>query len=200
MAPTPRRSGPLRPLRVLLTLTIFGNVVTLLLAVIDWISGGRIRTEFLAPPEALNNLLPDPLQPAFTSKLDDLVVVTIAEPTLVQRMLEVVAGGAVGAVAWLVIAVLARRIVDSALRADPFTVSTAVQLRRLGVIILAAGGLAEVIGMAAAYALYRSVFSDSAYTGPILGFWWLPLGLAVLAFAAVVRHGCALRTELDEVI
>lgn len=203
MAPSPRRSGALRPLRALLTLTIIGNILYLLLTPANWISGGRIPVEFWAPVDALKNPVPDPLQPAFTAKVDNAdVLITVADPTPAQTALEVIALGSVGAVAWLVIAILARRIVISALRADPFTVSTADQIRRLGIVILAGGSLAELISVAAAYALFHSVFPSSSYLGDTIdvSFWWLPLGLAVLAFAAVVRHGCALRAELDEVI
>lgn len=203
MAPSPRRSGALRPLRALLTLTIIGNILYLLLTPTNWISGGRVPVDFWAPVDALKNPVPDPLQPAFTPKVDNAdVLVTVADPTPAQTTLEVIALGAVGAVAWLVIAILARRIVISALHADPFTVSTADQIRRLGIIILAGGSLAELISAAASYALFRSVFPSSSYPGDTIdiSFWWLPLGLAVLAFAAVVRHGCALRAELDEVI
>ncbi|MEU7909403.1 DUF2975 domain-containing protein [Actinoplanes sp. NPDC049118] len=203
MAPSPRRSGALRPLRVLLTFTIIGNILFLLVTATNWISGGRTPVQFWAPFDALNNPVPDPLQPAFTPKVDDVVAVTVADPTPAQATLELIAGGTVGAVAWLVIAILARRIVTSALRADPFTVSTGDQIRRLGIVVLAGGGLAELIRAAVLYALYHSVFPSSSYTGPVtddLSYWWLPLGLAVLAFAAVVRHGCALRAELDEVI
>ncbi|MEV4640176.1 DUF2975 domain-containing protein [Actinoplanes sp. NPDC049548] len=204
MAPSPRRSGALRPLRALLTFTIVINIPFLLIEpFLAWTSE-RVPAEFLAPLDALKDPLPDTLRPAFTAKVDDLgVLVTIADPTPAQTMLEILAGGMVGAVAWLVIAVLARRIVTSALHTDPFTVDTAGQIRRLGIVILAAGGLAEIIGAAAEYALYRTVFPSASYTGAgadHLSLWWLPLGLAVLAFAAVVRHGCTLRAELDEVI
>ncbi|MEV8503536.1 DUF2975 domain-containing protein [Actinoplanes sp. NPDC051475] len=203
MAPSPRRSGALRPLRALLTFTVISNILFLLVTAINWITGGRTPVQFWAPFDALTNPVPDPLQPAITAKVDVDVAVTVADPTTAQTALEVIAGGTVGAVALLVIAILARRIVTSALRTDPFTVSTADQIRRLGIVILAAGGLAEIIRGAAAYALYHSVFPSSSYMGPVtddLSYWWLPLGLAVLAFAAVVRHGCALRAELDEVI
>jgi hypothetical protein len=203
VAPSPRRSGALRPLRALLTLTIVGNVLYLLLTPANWISGGRIPVEFWAPVDALKNPVPDPLQPAFTAQVDHAdVLVTVADPTPAQTTLEVIALGLAGSVAWLVIAILARRIVIAALRADPFTVSTADRIRRLGIVILAGGSLAELISVAAAYALFRSVFPSFSYLGDTIdiSFWWLPLGLAVLAFAAVVRHGCALRAELDEVI
>jgi hypothetical protein len=195
-----------------MTLTILGNILFLLVTAIDWfldtatnISVERAPVEFWAPSDALNNPVPDPLQPAFAPKvdhIDDLVAVMVADPTIAQTSLEVIALGLVGAVVWLVIAILARRIVTSALRADPFTVSTADQIRRLGIVILAGGSLAELIRLAASYALFRTVFPSSSYDGDTIdiSFWWLPLGLAVLAFAAVVRHGCALRAELDEVI
>jgi DUF2975 family protein len=204
VAPFPRRSGALRPLRALLTFAIIGNILNLLIEPIAALTSGvQNPARFWAPLDALDNPLPHSLQPAFTSRVDEVVAVSVTDHTTTQAMLEIIAGGTVGAVAGLVTAILARRIVTSALRADPFTVSTADQIRRLGIVILAGGGLTEIIRGAALYTLYHSVFPSSSYTGPVtddLSFWWLPLGLAVLAFGAVVRHGCALRAELDEVI
>src|SRR3712207_3882209 len=107
-------------MRALLTLTIIGNILYLLLTATNWISGGRVPVDFWAPVDALKNPVPDPLQPAFTPKVDNAdVLVTVADPTPAQTTLEVIALGAGGAVAWLVISILARRIVISALRADP---------------------------------------------------------------------------------
>lgn len=203
MPPSPRRSRSLRPIQGLLTLTIIGNVLGLLVAAANWIGGGRTPVQFWAPFEALANPVPDPLLPAFTHRVDVEVAVAVADPSPAQTALENIALGVVSAVVWLVIAVLARRIVTSALHGDPFTVATADRIRRLSIVILVGGGLAELIRMGAAYALFHSVFPSSTYIGPIqerFSFWWLPLGFAVLAFAAVVRHGCALRAELDEVI
>ncbi|MFI1995473.1 DUF2975 domain-containing protein [Actinoplanes sp. NPDC020271] len=205
MAPSPRRSGALRPLRALLTLTVIGNVLFLLVTPAHWVRSWRAPLEFWAPLDALKDPAPDPLQPAFTTKVghaDNHVLVTVLDPTPAQTTLEIIAMGAVSAVAWLVIAILARRIVTSALHTDPFTTTTADRLRGLGIVILAAGGLAGLIRLAASYALFHSVFPSSTYQGDLidLSLWWLPLGLAVLAFAAVVRHACALRAELDEVI
>ncbi|GAA2691539.1 hypothetical protein [Actinoplanes palleronii] len=206
MAPSSRRSGALRPLRALLTVTVVANVGFLVIAAIDWIMGTWNRSEFWAPADALTTPVIDPLLPAFTVQADNVaVVVTVADQTPAQAVLDVIAGGTPGAIAWLVIAVLARRIVTAALGpgVDPFAAATAGRIRRLGIVILTAGGLAELISAAAEYTLYRSVFKDSSFTGAgaaTFSLWWLPLGLAVLAFAAVVRHGSALRAELDEVI
>ena len=203
MPPSPRRSRSLRPIRALLTLTIIGNILSLLVVATNWIGGARTPIRFWAPFEALLNPVPVPLEPAFADKVDVEVAVAVADPSAAQTALENIAVGTVSAVVWLVIAVLARRIVTSALHGDPFTVSTADRLRRLSLVILIGGGLAEIVRAGAAYALYRSVFPSSSYLDPIdnsFSLWWLPLGFAVLAFAAVVRHGCALRAELDEVI
>jgi hypothetical protein len=40
-------------------------------------------------------------------------------------------------------------------------------------------------------------FIDTSW---MIDFWWLLLGLVILAFAQFIEHGCALRAELDEVI
>ncbi|MEV8506387.1 hypothetical protein AB0368_16355 [Actinoplanes sp. NPDC051475] len=78
------------------------------------------------------------------------------------------------AVVWLVIAVLARRIVTSALHGNPFTVATSDRNRRLSIVILVGGGLTELIRIGAAYALFHSVFPSSTYIGLIqetFSFW-----------------------------
>ncbi|MFI7599078.1 DUF2975 domain-containing protein [Actinoplanes sp. NPDC049681] len=203
MPPSPRPSRSLRPIRALLTLIIISDILGLLVAAANWIGGGRTPARFWAPFDALLNPVPDPLQPAFAHRVDVDVAVTIADPTPAQTALENLAQGVLSTAVWLVIAVLARRIVASALRGDPFTVHTADRIRKLSITILVGGGLADAIRAGATYALYHSVFPSSPFMGPaqeMFDFWWLALGFAVLAFAAVVRHGCAMRAELDEVI
>jgi hypothetical protein len=99
--------------------------------------------------------------------------------------------------------ILARRLVDNAIATDPFTVAMARGMRRLGPVVLIGGALAELTRSAATIALYRGAVSGGhpfTDTNWMIDFWWLLLGLTVLAFAQVVEHGCALRAELDEVI
>jgi hypothetical protein len=55
----------------------------------------------------------------------------------------------------------------------------------------------------AAMLLYTTTVHDGGalvYVDWTIDFWWLLLGLVILAFAQVVEHGCALRAELDDVI
>ena len=63
---------------------------------------------------------------------------------------------------------------------------------------------AELVRSAAAVALYLSALPGGhpfiEGSNWLVNFWWLLPGLVILAFAQVVEHGCALRTELDEVI
>jgi hypothetical protein len=99
---------------------------------------------------------------------------------------------------------LARRLVDLAMGPEgPFTVAMADGLHRLGVIVLVGGFLAEVVQEAAKIALYATAVHDGhpfAHAGYLIDFWWLLTGFAIVGFAAVIRHGCALRDELAEVI
>ena len=100
-------------------------------------------------------------------------------------------------------------VTDQALHNDPFSLTMVRKLRTLGAVILVCGLVSEMVAFAAARALLDDVLANQpAFLRqgsrvdlnlyPTL--WWLVPGLMVLAFAAVVRHGCALRAELDEVI
>ena len=98
------------------------------------------------------------------------------------------------------------RLIGHARRADPFTPHMVRRLRRLGVSVLALGLLSGIVE----YAAQRILLTISLPHDPTLRFgatighyptpWWLLPGLMLLAFAEIVRHGCDLRAELDEVI
>lgn len=206
-----RRSRALDPIRGFLSLLIALDLIGLGASVFSWLTGGHTDVTFWLFSTDMN--VP-PLQPGnspFRRFDAEAVLATVNNPSLSERVLEDLAGGTVWMVTTLVIAVLGRRLVDAATRSDPFTVEIARRVRRLGVVVLVGGALAQSIIIAAGMAVYHSahrggspLIADfySVYDSPDMrfGFWWLPLGFALVAFAAVVRHGCTLRAELDEVI
>jgi hypothetical protein len=104
--------------------------------------------------------------------------------------------------------VYAYHVAGEALRNDPFTLVMVRKLRKLGLLILVGGLVSEVVAFAAGWALLNDALSSQPVLrngaeldlNRYLSFWWLLPGLLVLAFAEVVRRGCLLRAELDEVI
>ncbi|MDT5038273.1 MAG: hypothetical protein QOE03_3458 [Micromonosporaceae bacterium] len=204
MQPTTRRvSGALRRVCSFLTLVIVLNVLGLVVAAFNWLGHGRTPVTFRVFNSDVYGPRPPAVQPAFRGFDVQEVLVVVRRPSPPQQILEEIGSGTVWLVITLVLAVLARRTVIAAMQSDPFTPAMASRLTRLGTAVLIGGFAAEVMRLAASVALYRSAHG-SGYAlyaqNSRVGFWWLPLGLAVLAFAAVVRHGCALRAELDQVI
>lgn len=204
MEPSPRRrSRGLRPIRGFLSLVIFLDILGLVISVLNWLGGGRRLVMFRIATYDMYGPQSPASKPAFGRFDVQEVLASVRDPSLPQRLLEEVAGGTVWAVITLVIAVLARRIVNAAMHSDPFTVAMAGRLQRLGLVVLIGGAAAELTNIAAGMALYHSADPHGspfyALNVP-LSFWWLPLGFALLAFSAVVRHGCTLRAELDQVI
>jgi hypothetical protein len=93
------------------------------------------------------------------------------------------------------ILVFARRLVGRAIRTDPVTPEMARGLRSLGWLVLGGGLFGELVRGGAAIAQRRHEMDAAAiplYLAPH-HWWWLPLGLAVLAFAQFVTRACALR-------
>jgi hypothetical protein len=111
-------------------------------------------------------------------------------------------------VATLPMLIYAYHVTDEALRNDPFTLTMVRKLRKLGLVILVSGLVSEAVALAAGRALLNDALSNvpelrkysSVDVSLYPSLWWLLPGLLMLAFAAVVRHGCSLRAELDEVI
>jgi hypothetical protein len=100
----------------------------------------------------------------------------------------------------------AYHVTGTALRDDPFTPAMVGKLRTLGLLILAGGLVAEAVAFLAGRALLDDVLAGEpglragAHLGWYPSLWWLLPGLLVLVFAEVLRRGCDLRAELDEVI
>jgi Protein of unknown function (DUF2975) len=198
-----RVSAPLRRVHAFLNLVIFLNVLGLIVSALNWLGGGRTLVLF----QVFDSDVYGPRPPATQSRYGHFdvseVLLAVRNPSIPQRILEEIASGTVWLIMTLVLAVLGRRVVAAAMKSDPFTRSMASRLTRLGLIVLIGGFAAELVRFAAGVALYHSAhgggYAIYAQTERF-GFWWLPLGLAILAFAAVVRHGCALRDELDQVV
>lgn len=134
----------------------------------------------------------------------DVFVVPTAHPTTVQRTLFAVSHGVAFCLAVIPMLILARRLIAGVLTADPFTRPTVRRLRVLGAVVLAGGAVSELTGYLAALALLDTAVPAHMRTWARPDFhptfWWLVPGLILLAFAEVVRHGRALRDELDTVI
>jgi hypothetical protein len=178
------------------------NVLLLIDAALVKVSG-QIVAGFQVPVDLVYGPQPFVLQQVNRHLLPMTVNVYVQSPTPIQTLLGLLAHGVAQAVATLPMIVLARRLVDRAIATDPFTMSMVRGLRRLGLVVLLGGLLAELVRSAAAIALYASALKDGhpfLDTDWMIDFWWLLLGLVILSFAQVVEHGCTLRTELDEVI
>jgi hypothetical protein len=135
------------------------------------------------------------------------VSVHAVEPSRVQDLLYSLGNGLPAMLVLIPLLVSAIRLTESARHNDPFTPQMVRRLRRLGLWVLALGLLSSVVEYAAQTVLLEiSLPHDerlrfnamiSHYPTP---WWWLLPGLVLLAFSEIVRRGCDLRAELDEVI
>jgi Protein of unknown function (DUF2975) len=127
-------------------------------------------------------------------------------PTVAQDLLYSLGNGLAVMLVLIPLLVSAIRLVEHASRYDPFTPQMVRRLRRLGVLVLVLGLLSSVAEYAAQKALLRISLphDDTLHLNATIGhyptLWWLIPGLMLLAFSEIVRHGCDLRAELDEVI
>jgi hypothetical protein len=192
-------------IRRLLSLMLALNIVGLLSAALVRASGA-IVTSFEVNLEQVYGPQPYVLQQTNRGVVLPLdIVVYIEHPSLGQTILRLLAHGLAYAVATIPMIIYARRLVDEAVATHPLTLSMARGLRRLGLIVLLGGFLAELARSVAAIALRQGTIHEG---NPLtngewvdgISFWWIVLGFTILAFAQVVEHGCTLRAELDEVI
>ena len=204
----PARSGVgrLQAIRTLLALMFVVNVLVLVQAVLIKVTGGIVAA-FQVQVELVYGPQPFVLQQVNRQLTPTMVAVYLQNPSLPQTFLGLLAHGLAHALATLPMIVLARRLVDRAIAGDPFTMSMVRGLRRLGLVVLIGGLLAELVRVGATIALYSSAVphghpvADTLFSADrIVDFWWLLFGLVILGFAQILEHGCALRAELDEVI
>jgi hypothetical protein len=192
----PRR--PLQPIRRLLTAMLWLDAAAVVYGALQLDTGATGRFEVL--PSVVFGNQPHVVPTTNSGLWIDTVGVTVQDPGAYQRMLDAFAHGLPFALATVPMLIIARRLVDRAVATHPFTAETARGLRRLGVVVLAAGAAAEVVRVVATQLLYRSAVDGGGLVTPPVALWWLPLGLVLLGFAQIVDHGRRLRAELDEVI
>ena len=131
--------------------------------------------------------------------------IVVEHPSVGQRTACVLTG-APTLVLVLVLLAMLLQIVRNARRSDPFTRLTVRRLRVLAVTVLVGGEVAVIVETIAHFQLSDSVTYPIAgvhvgYAATLeLPVVWLFVGFGFLAIAEVVKRGCAMRAELDEVI
>lgn len=199
---SPSRPGRrLAGLRAFLSVLLLLDVLAVAGAVLSVLTGNN-TTSFEVPRDvAFGERSPEL---AGTRVELSSVVVRVEDPSAYQLLLDLLAHSFGFVLAAIPMIVVARRLIDHAVDDHPFTPRMVTGLRRLGRLILGTGALALVVSNVAAVLLVDSAGVPGAgffFGGNVVTqLWWLPLGLVVLAFAQVLEHGQALRTELDEVV
>ncbi|HLL68799.1 MAG TPA: DUF2975 domain-containing protein [Micromonosporaceae bacterium] len=201
MQPNRRRSW-LGPIQTLLTILLVLNVLSLPVSVFQWITG-----RYVIGAVDLHAVFPQGV-PDLDDRHASLGRVELFwEPGgALQILLFAISQGFGAVLATLAMLVYARRTVREAREHDPFTPAMVRRLRTLGLLVLAGGLVYELAELIAGWALLHialdrtGIASLGAQPDTLPTFWWLLPGLLVFAFAEVIRHGCALRAELDEVI
>lgn len=204
MGPTRRRWSWLGVIRVVLSITILLDMVGLVVGVLQLFSGlypiGRVD---------FYDLFPQGIPGFAYHGLTFGSVEFFWQPTgTVQHLMFALSNGLGLLVVTLPMLISGHQVATEAMRHDPFTLGMVRQLRKLGLLILIGGALYQAVAIAAGHALLFDALSatpalrSGASLDPhqYLSFWWLLPGLLVLAFAGVIRRGCDLRAELDEVI
>ena len=135
------------------------------------------------------------------------VTVFANRPSRTEDLLYSLGNGLAVALVLIPLLIAAIRLTEHARLNDPFTPRMVRRLRRLGLWVLALGLLSTVVEYAAQTILLdialppdpalRTWATISHHPTP---WWWLLSGLMLLGFSEIVRHGCDLRAELDEVI
>jgi hypothetical protein len=161
---------------------------------------GTVRVANLFGGQSAHGLLP-------TLSLGD-VSVYASEPSRAQDLLYSLGNGLPVMLVLIPLLISAIRLTENARHNDPFTPQMVRRLRRLGRWVLALGLLSSVVEYVAQTVLLDISLphDDTLRFGtmishyPTLTPWWLVPGLVLLAVSEIVRRGCDLRAELDEVI
>ncbi|GAA2645477.1 DUF2975 domain-containing protein [Paractinoplanes durhamensis] len=141
-----------------------------------------------------------PALPAGVSAADGIPL-RLDDPTAAQRGWELLS--TLPGYALLTLAlVLLWRLTGQARRGDPFTVDVARRLRRLGLLLVAAGPIVWVTEFLGDFALSAGADTGGVYatldlTAPAA---WALAGFGALAVGEIVRRGQAMRVELDGVV
>jgi hypothetical protein len=140
---------------------------------------------------------------------DQVPILLGVHPSPLQFVLYKLGHGFVYLAVTIPILIYARRIAKAARTADPFTLAMVRRLRRLGLLILAGGALAELTSYLTSLAVL-DIYLDRYHAEPLMRFdaapdyrvslWWVLPGLILLGVSEIVRRGVDLREELDTVI
>ena len=205
MPTTRRRRTWLRPINAVLWLLFVGDLLVLLSVMLTLagkgsfpIGHGTVRDFFQGTSYAHRShpeLMPE-----------DVILFPSDRPDVLQRLLYVIGHGLATCLATFPMIVSGQGIIEEARTGDPFTQGMVRRLRRLGALVLVGGLLAEVAGGVASSALLAVSLPDDAQlrfdssTGWQPSFWWVIVGLILLALSEVLQRGCDLRADLDGLV
>jgi hypothetical protein len=202
--PATRRGTWLRPIRVILAVLIVLNIAWLPLLLLSGYDTGPIAWvmpfgELLQSDEAVRIRYPD------LAVRHVLVYGGTEHPPTSLRLLMVSRDYLALALVIIPILVYARHVTYHVLYDDePFSTATVKRLRRLGFMVLGGGVLVEIARYVAARLVVEIALPAALkpYAEPVyeLQTWWVLLGLVILAVSALIKHGVALRHEVDGVV
>jgi len=207
MPPTPRpRRSWLGTIQGLLLVLLILDFLALPLAVLP---NGAIRLGSVSLIDLWSNqpVLPPRTHPEVFA--DEVPILLGVRPSPLQFVLYKLGHGFIYLAVTMPILIYARRIVNAARLADPFTGQMVGRLRRLGFLILAGGLFAELTSYLTSLAVLDT-YLDQYHAEPLMRFdavpdyqpslWWVLPGLILLGVSEIVRRGVELRNELDTVI
>ncbi|GAB7047557.1 DUF2975 domain-containing protein [Catenuloplanes indicus] len=125
--------------------------------------------------------------------------VAVADPGWAERLAHL-AQGAPSYLLGLLVVVSLWRIVRAARRTDPFVPGIAGRLRRLGLVTLVGGLVADTLETGSGALASTLVYGEFRALTVTYHFWWLLIGFGLLAVGEVLRRGAVLRAELDQVV
>jgi len=208
MSPTPaspRRSW-LAVIQGLLLAMLILDFPALLLSILP---NGAIRLGSVSLIDLWNNRVELPPRTHPEVSVDQVPILLSVRPFSLLFVLYKLGHGFVYLAVTVPILIYARRIAEAARLADPFTREMVRRLRRLGVLILAGGALAELTSYLTSRAVL-DIYLDRYHAEPSmrltalpdyqLSLWWVLPGLILLGVSEIVRRGVDLRDELNTVI
>jgi hypothetical protein len=191
-----RRPDWLKELQAVL---IVGLVIVGGLGVFGAVAAGSDSLQVELPASAVSGTVDYGLREGAAVAAEQDVTVTVADPSLEQRVAWVLTALPTYAVVAALL-VLLLLIVRHARRGDPFTVAAVRQLRVLAVVALAGGYLGSVVELIAAMHLSSTVATDGVVGFSQFPLHWFLVGFGLFAVAEVVNRGYAMRAELETVV
>lgn len=195
------RTGWLRVIRIVLVITLIGDIVALPLQLLQHglVVVARADIAAVVGPEGFRARFPN-------LGVNDVQLAGIGRASYFQYLLYSLENGLAYTILTLPIIVYAMRTVRDALDGDPFTIRMARRLRNLGLMLLVGGIVAETVATVAGWVLLDislpddGLLRDLSLPDRTSSMWWLLPALLLLAFAAIVKRGVDYRAELEGVI